>query len=119
VREPAHAIVWASLRKHGTRLQIIDAEHPGEPIAAHVVAVDQLGADSVTAIAEILAERRALTLAAEKDIPAGAVLTKGLDRLLEQELEWILIRNLLAAALRSNGNGTRRKKARALLLIDA
>ena len=118
VREAAHAVVWAALRKHGTRQPIIDAEHTEEPIAAYVVGIDQLGADSMAAIAEILAERRSLTLEAEKDIPASAVLTKGLDRLLEQELEWILIRNLLAAALRPNGKSTRRRKARALLLID-
>ncbi|MEI9900143.1 MAG: hypothetical protein WDN31_08455 [Hyphomicrobium sp.] len=60
-----------------------------------------------------------MALAAEKDAPASDILGKRLDRIFEQELEWLHVRNLLAGALRSGGKGGRRKPARALLLIDA
>jgi hypothetical protein len=119
VRDAAHTVVWAGLRKHGTRQQIIDAEHPGDALPAHVVVIDQLGADAVAAISEVLAERRALALAAEKGPSAGDILGKRLDRLFEQELEWLAVRNLLAAALRAGGTSARRKKTRVLLLVDA
>lgn len=119
VRDSAHTVVWAALRKHATRQRIIDTEHPGEALEAHVVVIDQLGAEAVAMIGEVLAERRTLALASEKGVPASDILGKRLDRLFEQELEWLLIRNLLAAALRPSGKATRRKKARALLLLDA
>lgn len=121
VRLAAHSAVWAALRKHGAREAIVDTEHPRETFPAYVVGVDQLSGDGVQAIAEVLAERRAIALAAEKDVPGGDVLAKHLDRLYEQEMEWLAIRNLLAGALSRGAAQTgkqRKKPARALLLID-
>jgi len=119
VRLAAHTVVWTALRKHGTRQPIIDAEHPGEAFPAYVVPIDQLGADAVRALAEVLAERRSMALAAEKDSPLD-ILAKSLDSVFTQELEWLAIRNLLAAALRTAGRSAKRgrKPARVLLLID-
>lgn len=114
----AHKPVWDVLRKYATRQDIIDDAHPEDALAAEVVAVDKLSADAVAAIASVLAERRAMIHAAEKDTPGSEILGKGLDRIMEQELEWLLIRNLLAAALRAPRSGARRK-AKSLLLIEA
>ncbi len=58
----------------------------------------------------------------EKGAVASDILGRRLDKLFEQEMEWLAIRNLLAAALPRFPAGkasTRRKPpARALLLID-
>lgn len=114
----AHKPVWDVLRKYATRQDIIDDAHPQDALAAEVVAVDKLSSEAVAAIASVLAERRAMIHAAEKDTPGSEILGKGLDRIMEQELEWLLIRNLLAAALRAPRSGGRRK-AKSLLLIEA
>jgi hypothetical protein len=123
VRLPAHKVVWAALRKHATRQLIIDADHPEEAFPADVVLIDQLGGEALKVIAEVLAERRSLLLDAEKHAPDADILAKRLDRIFEQELEWLSIRNLLAAALpRTTPRKTptrRPKRARVLLLIDA
>lgn len=122
VRLTAHTPVWAALRKHGTRQPIVDAEHPQDSFPAHVVAIEALGADAVAAVAEVLAERRALMLAGEKGGGPADILGRPLDKLFEQEMEWLAIRNLLAAALAGAGTpprGRKKKPARALLLIDA
>lgn len=123
VRLPAHTVIWAGLRKHATRQLIIDAAFPEEAFAAHVVMIDQLSGEGAKAIAEVLAERRAMALAAEKETPAEDILGKRLDKVFEQELEWLAIRNLLATALpRTAGHkpaARRPKRPRALLLIDA
>ena len=98
-------------------------EHPEEAFAANVIAIDKLTPEAVAAIATVLAEGRALALGAEKHAPDSDVLAKRLDKLFEQELEWLAIRNLLAAALPRTGGrkpaGKRGKKgARVLLLLD-
>ena len=119
VRLAVHNGVWAAIRKQATRQPIVDTEHPEEAFAAHVVQLDQLGGEALQAIAGALAERRALMLDAEKHAPDSDVLARRLDRLFEQELEWLAIRNLLASAL-PRAPGRRRSKAgRVLLLIDA
>jgi hypothetical protein len=123
VRLAAHTGVWAALRKHATRQPIIDAEHPGETFNAYVIPIDRLGANAVAAIAAVLAERRAANLAAEKGAVPGDILGRPLDKLFAQEMEWLALRNLLAAALASRAAGRpaprRKPPARALLLIDA
>jgi hypothetical protein len=119
----AHTVVWAALRRHASRQLIIDAEHPEEAFPADVVALDQLSAGALSMIADALAERRSLTLAAEKQAADGNVLAKRLDRVFEQEMEWLSIRNLLAAALpratAGKARGRSAKRRRVLLLIDA
>jgi hypothetical protein len=122
VRLSAHNVVWATLRKHATRQLIIDAEHPEEAFPADVVHIDQLSGEALKAVVDILAERRSLLLDAEKNAPDADILAKRLDRIFEQEFEWLSIRNLLAAALprAARQPSTRRpKRGRALLLIDA
>ncbi len=119
VRLAAQKPVWDVLRKHASRQMIIDDAHKGDAFAADVVLIDRLGGEALASIASVLAERRAMALAAEKDAPASDILGKRLDRIFEQELEWLHVRNLLAGALRSGGRGGRRKPTRALLLIDA
>ncbi len=124
VHSPAHAGVWALLRKHATRQLITDAEHAEEAFPAHVIMIDQLGGDAIGSIVEVLAERRATALAAEKGAPGEDVHAKRLDRIFEQELEWLSMRNHLAGALPRASNRKAaprrgRKRARALLLIDA
>lgn len=122
LRLAAHKPVWDVLRKHAVRQPIIDDAHAEAAFPADVVPVDQLGGEAAMAIASVLAERRAMVLAAEKDAPAGDILSKRLDRLFEQEMEWLALRNLLAAALpRASGAGGKRRKParRALLLIEA
>lgn len=123
LRLAAHKPVWDALRKHAARLSITDADHPEEAFSADVIMIDQLGSEALTSIVSVLAERRTMLLAAEKDIPASDVLGKRLDRTFEQELEWLLIRNLLAAALQRTVGSRPAKRgrmsARALLLIDA
>lgn len=122
VRLPAHKPVLDILRTHATPQMIVDDAHPKDALKAHVVLVDQLGSEAVISIASALAERRAMALSAEKECSAGDVLTKRLDRIFEQELEWLALRNLLAAALPRTpaaGGKARKPRARALLLIDA
>lgn len=118
LRLATHKPVWDALRKHASRLSITDTEHPEEAFSADVIMIDQLGSEALASIASVLAERRAMVLAAEKDAPASDVLGRRLDRTFEQELEWLLIRNLLAVALRGAGKSSRGKRTRALLLID-
>jgi hypothetical protein len=125
VRLGAHSVVWAALRKLATRQLIIDAEHPEEAFPADVLLIDRLSADALRALTEALAERRSLMLDAEKHGADSDVLAKRLDRIFEREMEWISIRNLLAAGLtRARGTtrqarGTRHAKGvRALLLLD-
>ncbi len=122
VNLPAHKPVVDILRKHATQQTIVDDAHPKDALKAHVVLVDQLGSEAVMSIASVLAERRAMALSAEKDFSGGDVLSKRLDRIFEQELEWLAVRNMLAAALPRTpaaGGKARKPKARALLLIDA
>jgi hypothetical protein len=122
VRHAAHSIVWVAVRKHATRQLIIDADHPEEAFPADVVALDQLSGEALSAIAAILAERRSLTLQAEKQAPEGDIFAKRLDRIFEQELEWLSIRNLLAAASprsKARQSTRRTKHHRVLLLVDA
>lgn len=118
----AHTPVWATLRKHGTRQSIVDAAHPADALSAYVIMVDQLGGEAVRGIADVLAGLRTTALAAEKDATGEDILGKRLDRVFEQELEWLSIRNLLAAALPRAAGGRAgkraRKSSRALLLID-
>ncbi|MFA5901953.1 MAG: hypothetical protein WC829_22890 [Hyphomicrobium sp.] len=118
----AHTPVWATLRKHGTRLAVIDAEHPEDALSAYVIMIDQLGGEAVHSLGQVLAALRTSALAAEKDTTGADILGKRLDRFFEQELEWLSIRNLLAAALPRAGGGRAGKRAkkssRALLLID-
>ena len=121
VRLPAHGAVWAALRKHATRQLIIDADHPEEAFAVDVLLIDQLSGEALKAIAEVLAERRSLLLAAEKHTPDGDILAKRLDRIFERA-EWLSIRNLLAAALpraKTRQSTRRAKRNRVLLLVDA
>lgn len=121
LRLAAHKPVWDALRKHATRQSIIEDAHADVAFPADVVRVDQLGGEAAMAISTVLADRRAMVLAAEKDVPAGDILSKRLDRLFEQEMEWLALRNLLAAALpRAAGTAGKRRKPqrRALLLID-
>jgi len=118
LRHAAHAVVWSALREHATRQTVIDSEHPGEAFPAYVVDISRLGGEAVSSITQVLAERRATALDAEKGTEGGDILAKRLDRTFEQEIEWMMIRNLLAAALRAGGKSGRRKPARALLLID-
>jgi hypothetical protein len=122
VNLPAHKPVLDILRKHATQQTIVDDAHPKDALKAHVVLVDQLGSEAVMSIASALAERRAMALSAEKDFSGGDVLSKRLDRIFEQELEWLALRNLLAAALPRSpaaGGKARKTRARALVLIDA
>lgn len=119
IRLAAHKIVWDALRKHAEQQPIIDAAHPQDQFAAGVIAIDKLSKDATRALAEILNERRAMTVGASKDVVADDILAKHLDRLFEQEMEWLAIRNLLATALRPTRATARRKPARALLLVDA
>ena len=122
IRLPAHAAVWAALRKHATRQLIIDAEHPEEAFAADVVLIDQLSGEALGLITEVLAERRSLALEAEKQVAVGDILAKRLDRIFEQELEWLSIRNLLASTLpraKARQSTRRTKHNRVLLLVDA
>jgi len=122
VRLSAHTALLAALRKHAMRQPIVDAEHPGDAFAADVVMIDRLSGDAVAAIAGVLLERRAMLLGAAKDVAAADILGRRLDRAFEQEMEWLAIRNLLAAAIpRSAGTRPakrRRRSARALLIID-
>ncbi|MFN3623536.1 MAG: hypothetical protein ACK4TP_05675 [Hyphomicrobium sp.] len=120
LRLASHKPIWDVLRKHATRQSIVDDAHPEASFDADVVLVDQLGAEAVLSVASVLAERRAMALAAEKDAPGSDILGKRLDRLFEQEMEWLAVRNLLAAALprASEGRSKRRKpQRRALLLV--
>jgi len=119
IRLAAHKIVWDALRKYAVQQSIIDAAHRQDQFAAGVVAIDKLSKDAARALAEILNERRTMTIGASKDIVADDILSKRLDRLFEQEMEWLAIRNLLAVALRPARATARRKPSRALLLIDA
>ena len=119
IRLAAHKIVWDALRKHAEQRAIIDAAHPQDQFSAGVIAIDKLSKEATRALAEILNERRTMTIGASKDIVANDILSKRLDRLFEQEMEWLAIRNLLATALRPARATARHKPARALLLIDA
>jgi hypothetical protein len=122
VRLSAHSVIWAALRKHATRQLIIDADHPEEAFPADVVLIDQLSGEALKAVADVLAERRSLLLAAEKHAPDADILAKRLDRIFEQELEWLSIRNLLAFALpraKTRQSTRRTKHNRVLLLVDA
>lgn len=121
LRLAANKPVWDALRKHATRQPIIDDAHAGAAFPADVVLVGQLGSEAAMSIASVLAERRAMVLAAEKDAPASDILSKRLDRLFEQEMEWLALRNLLAAALPRGGprSSKRSKTTRALILIEA
>jgi hypothetical protein len=117
----AHKPIVDTLRKHATRSTVIDDAHSAEAFAADVIFVDQLGGEAATSIAAVLAERRAMALAAEKDGPGNDILAKRLDRIFEQEMEWLAIRNLLAAALpRAAAPPAKRRKPqrRALVLVD-
>jgi hypothetical protein len=120
VRLSAHKPVWDALRKHATRLAVVDAEHPKDAFNADVVPLDQLSGETWAAVALVLAERRALALDAEKQATAGEILGKPLDPIFAQELEWLMLRNLLAAAMpRAPAKaGRARKTNRALLLLD-
>lgn len=119
LRLAAHKPVWDVLRKHATRQQIVDSEHGEDAFPAGVVLVDQLGVSALGELSNVLSERRTLVLAAEKQGIDCDMLAKPLDRIFEQELEWLQIRNLLAMALRTSGKSARIKKTRALLLIGA
>ena len=118
LRLSAHKPVWDALRKHAARLDIIDAEHPDDTFPASVLLLDQLTAEAAAEVSSVLGERRALVLAAEKEGIDSDILGKPLDKIFEQELEWLQIRNLLAIALRANGKSKRAKRPRALLLIE-
>lgn len=118
LRLAAHKPVWDALRKHAARQDMIDAEHPDDTFAASVLPLDQLTAEAAAEVSSVLGERRALILAAEKEGIDSDILGKPLDKIFEQELEWLQIRNLLAIALRANGKGKRGKRTRALLLIE-
>jgi hypothetical protein len=118
MRLPAHKPIWDALRKHAAQHAIVDDAHPEEAFAADIVAFDRLSADAIASISAVLAERRAMALDAEKDPPGSDLLAKRLDRIFEQEMEWLAIRNLLAMAARGGGKGGKRKASKALLLID-
>lgn len=121
LRLAAHKPIWDALRKHAMRQLIVDGEHREDAIPAGVVLVDQLGAGVLSELSDVLGERRALVLAAEKQGIDCDLLAKPLDRIYEQELEWLLIRNLLVGALRkapTERTPRTRKSGRALLLID-
>ena len=115
---PAHKPIWDALRKHASQFMIVDDAHPEDTFGADVVPFDRLGADAIASITGVLAERRAMALEAEKDPASGDILAKRLDRIFEQELEWLQIRNLLAMAARPAAKSGRKKPAKALLLID-
>ena len=118
LRLSAHKPVWDALRKHAGRQDIIDGEHPDDTFPAGVLLLDQLAATTVGDLSAVLSERRALILSAEKEGLDGDVLGKPLDKIFEQELEWLQLRNLLAIALRTSAKSKRAKKTRALLLIE-
>jgi hypothetical protein len=120
LRLSAHKPVWDVLRKHATRLPVIDAEHPKDTFDADVLPLDQLSGEAWAALALVLAERRALALDAEKQATASEILGKPLDPIFAQELEWLMLRNLLASAVpRAPAKSARpRKPNRALLLLD-
>jgi hypothetical protein len=120
LRLPAHKPVWEALRRHATRQAVVDAEHPKDAFNAEVIPLDQLSGEAWAALALVLAERRALTLDAGKQATASEILGKPLDAIFAQELEWLNLRNLLAAAMpRTPTKAARvRKSARALLLVD-
>jgi hypothetical protein len=119
LRLAAHKPIWDALRKHAMRQLIVDDEHHEDAVPAGVVLIDQLGVGVLNELSDVLGERRALVLAAEKQGIDCDLLAKPLDRIYEQELEWLQIRNVLAVASRTSAKGTRSKKSRALLLIDA
>jgi hypothetical protein len=120
LRLSAHKPVWDALRKHATRLPVIDAGHPKDTFDADLIALDKLSGETWAALGLVLAERRALALDAEKQATASEILSKPLDAIFAQELEWLMLRNLLAAAMpRTPGKSARaRKSNRALLLLD-
>jgi hypothetical protein len=120
LRLSAHKPVWDALRRHATRLPVIDAEHPKDTFNADVIPLDQLSGEAWAALSLVLADRRALALDAEKQSTASEILGKPLDPVFAQELEWLTLRNLLAAAMpRTPAKSTRaRKSNRALLLLD-
>ena len=120
LRLAAHRPVWDALRKHATRQVVVDAEHPKDTLNADVIPLDQLSGESWAALGLVLAERRALALDAEKQATASEILGKPLDPIFAQELEWLTLRNLLAAAMpRTPAKTARaRKTNRALLLLD-
>ena len=121
VRLAAHKPIIDTLRRPATRSPVIDDAHPEDVVTADVIVVDQLGADAGASIAAVMAERRAMALAAEKDGPGDDILAKRLDRIFEQEMEWLGIRNLLAAVLpRGAGSPAKRRKPqrRALVLVE-
>jgi hypothetical protein len=119
LRLAAHKPIWDALRKHAMRQLIVDDEHHEDAIPAGVVLIDQLGAGVLNELSDVLGERRALVLAAEKQGIDCDLLAKPLDRIYEQELEWLQIRNILAVASRTSAKGTRSRKAKALLLMEA
>ena len=114
----SHRTIWNALRRHGEKQHVIDSEFPQDAFQADVITLDRLSGDAIAAIASVLAERRAMTLAAQKDGVADDLLAKRWDKLFEQEMEWLAIRNLLATAVRRPRKGSGRRAARALLLID-
>jgi hypothetical protein len=120
LRLSAHKPVWDALRRHATRHVVVDAEHPKDTFNADVIPLDQLSGEAWAALGLVLAERRALTLDAEKQATASEILGKPLDPIFAQELEWLTLRNLLAAAMpRTPAKQARvRKSNRALLLLD-
>jgi hypothetical protein len=120
LRLSTHKPVWDALRRHATRLPVIDAEHPKDTFNADVIPLDQLSGEAWAALSLVLADRRALALDAEKQSTASEILGKPLDPVFAQELEWLTLRNLLAAAMpRTPAKSTRaRKSNRALLLLD-
>ena len=120
LRLSAHKPVWDALRRHATRQTVVDAEHPKDTFIADVIPLDQLRADAWAALGLVMAERRALALDAEKQATASEILSKPLDPIFSQELEWLTLRNLLASAMpRSPPRSARvRKSNRALLLLD-
>jgi hypothetical protein len=120
LRLSAHKPVWEALRRHATRLPIVDAEHPKDAFPADVIPLDQLSGEAWAALSLVLMERRALALDAEKQATASEILSKPLDPIFAQELEWLSLRNLLAAAMpRTPAKPARaRNSNRALLLLD-
>lgn len=120
LRLAAHKPVWDALRKHATRQAVVDTEHPKDTFNADVIPIYQLSGEAWAALAVVLAERRALAFDAEKQATASEILGKPLDPIFAQELEWLTLRNLLAAAMpRTPAKaGRARKSNRALLLLD-
>jgi hypothetical protein len=119
LRQPAHKAVWDLLRRYGEKQSIVDSEFPADAMRADVIDLEKLSTESIQTITAALAERRLLQLQSSKDAEAGDLLAKRWDKLFEQELEWVALRNLLATALRKPAKPRRSGALRALLLISA